>query len=327
MPPLSCYSGNGRPQMNIAIEGGDETKLAGLSVYNKDKRFIDLYNTGNGVVYWSSDVSADWIKLSESSGFFNDEKRIWATIDWDKAPKGREVKGAITFSWSSSAVDVWRNWDDMSESQKEAYKKGAINNKRPGSFFNINLNVFNPLKPATESVRGFVESNGYISIEAEHYSRKVDKKHASCNIIDGLGRIGCSVTVLPTNIPSNVILDDIISKFPVLEYDLYTFTEGQVSLQFNCIPSNPINADYGLRLAVAVDHGEPIIISRHAGRNVIDNLMTLKTKLDMPKEGPHKLKVWMVDPGLAIDKIIIDTGGLKDSYLGPPESRYHNAGH
>jgi len=52
--------------------------------------------------------------------------------------------------------------------------------------------------------------------------------------------------------------------------------------------------------------------------------MILKTKLFTEKEGQHKFKIWMVDPGLVIDKIIIDTGGLKDSYLGPPESIYHN---
>ncbi len=40
--------------------------------------------------------------------------------------------------------------------------------------------------------------------------------------------------------------------------------------------------------------------------------------LEMWKEGPHTLKVWMVDPGVVIDKIIINTGGVQESYLGPP---------
>ena len=326
MPPLSYSGGNGRPAMKIATEGGDEKNLPGFSVYNKDKRFIDLYNTGNGVVYWSSKVSADWIKLSQSSGFINDEKRIWVTIDWDKAPKVRNENGLVTFKWSSSAADVWQSYEEMSEAQRKEYREGTIANKGPGSLFNVNLTVFNPPALSVKSVTGFVESNGYISIEAEHYSSKVDKPNASWNIIEGLGRTGNSVTVLPTNIDSNVSLDDIVSKSPALHYDLYTFTEGRADVYFNCIPSNPINADYGLRLAIAVDDAEPIIVSSKVGKSVIENLMTLKTKLDMPKEGRHTLKIWMVDPGLVIDKIIIDTGGVKDSYLGPPESKYHNAG-
>jgi hypothetical protein len=51
------------------------------------------------------------------------------------------------------------------------------------------------------------------------------------------------------------------------------------------------------------------------------NLMRFRAKADLGKAGPHILKIRMVDPGLAIDKIMIDTGGLTDSYLGPPESK------
>jgi hypothetical protein len=325
MPPLSYNPGNGDQIMKIATEGGDDTILPGFSVYNRDRRFIDLYNNGNGVLYWSSEVSNDWITLSDVSGVISDEQRIWVTIDWDKAPKGRDEEGVITFNWSSSATDPWLDWDNMSEEKREQYQAGTITNRGPGSSFTVDLSIFNPVSPSAGSVLGFVESNGYISIEAEHYSRKVDQKHASWSIISGLGRTGNSITVRPTNISSNTSLDKIISSSPLLEYDIYTFTEGEVSIDFNCIPSKPINADYGLRIALSVDDGSPIIASYSRGRSVMENLMKITTNMDMGNEGQHILKVWMVDPGVVLDKIIINTGGVKPSYLGPPESLFNNA--
>ena len=139
------------------------------------------------------------------------------------------------------------------------------------------------------------------------------------------------MTILPPTLPAIDRESDIISASPRIEYDIYTFTKGTASLQLHCSPSFPVNKDYGHRIAVALNDEPPQIISAEKGISIMDpytnsrvaateNLMPIKGNLTMNKAGENTLKFWMVDPGIVIDKIILDFGGVKDSYLGPPES-------
>jgi hypothetical protein len=324
MPPLSNYSGEGVPEMQLSPEGEKKDELPGFSVFNNDKRFIDIYNSGNGLFYWKAEVADDWIELSESAGSVFNEKRIWVSIEWEQAPKGADIEGSISFSYQTSNDEVWRSWENLTGDDKKAYIDGTLKSTGSQKKFEIGFSVFNPDKPSVGNVSGFVESNGYISIEAEHFTRKTDGKNGSWNVIEGLGRTGNSVAVLPFNTPSCNTVSEILNKSPSLEYEIVALTTGEVSLELNCIPTYPANKEYGLRFAVSVNDDKPVIVSDNGKRDVISNLLKKSAKLNIPGQGQYVLKIWMVDPGLVIDKIIINTGGVKDSYLGPPESVYKN---
>jgi hypothetical protein len=287
MPPLSNYKGVGPASLNITLEGGIANSLPDFSVYTKNKRFIDLINSGTGTIQWSAHVSDEWVELSERSGLFEKEQRIWITVDWTKAPKGVKQEARVII-------------------------------KGTGKTINVKVLAFNPAVPTPDEVKGFVESHGYVSIEAEHYSRKVDKGGAEWDIVAGLGRTGNSITVLPPTV-SAVTGSDIVSSSPVVEYDVYLFTTGIVTVTLYSSPTRPINGNYGLRYAVSFDEGTPIQISGGSA-NAIDNVRKMQKQFTISTAGQHVLKVWMMDPGMVLDKIVIDTSGVVKSYLGPPES-------
>jgi hypothetical protein len=292
MPPLSDFAGEGAPKLEIAPEGGAADVVADFSVYTRGRRFIDLFNHGVGEVDWRATTTHDWIRLDATEGKFTTGKRIWIRIDWEKVPPGANIEGAIGFTSRAGAG-------------------------------RIRVPVFFPTSPNREDARGFVESHGYVSMEAEHFTRRSDAGQASWQVVKGLGRSRDVVTVFPSNLPSLTDPDLILKNAPALEYDFHVFTAGEFPLDIDCLPTQPVAPDRGVRFAIALD-GQPIRILGDDGAtppgDVLANLRRWTTRLTVEKPGLHTLKIRMVDPGVVIDKLVLHTGGRRESYGGPPES-------
>jgi hypothetical protein len=98
-------------------------------------------------------------------------------------------------------------------------------------------------------------------------------------------------------------------------------------------PTQNFTAGPGFRYGISFDDGPVQIVNVHENdtipdwkypqwwnRAVGENIRLYQTKHEGLKPGNHVLKFWMVDPGLVLQKLVVDAGGLKPSTLGPPES-------
>jgi hypothetical protein len=61
-------------------------------------------------------------------------------------------------------------------------------------------------------------------------------------------------------------------------------------------------------------------MNRQWERNTSDNVNRTVTRHTVDRPGVHTLRFWAVDPTVVLQKLVVDTGGLRPSYLGPPES-------
>jgi hypothetical protein len=114
---------------------------------------------------------------------------------------------------------------------------------------------------------------------------------------------------------------------PLLEYRIWLQDTGRILVKVRCSPTLGFNGDT-LRYAVSIDDDTPQtvnILSDHSNKIwmqwVADNINISSSVHEIRKPGLHVLKFWMIDPGIVLQQINLDCGGLKETYLGPPETR------
>jgi hypothetical protein len=293
--------------MGVCVEGSDAvwpgaTVAAGLpefDAFNHQRRYVDVFNKGNKSFEYSVVLGEPWIMVNEPHGIVEKDKRIWVSIDWSKAPKGHAQANIVI--------------------------KGAAKE------VSIDIKTFNPTEVTPETLRGFVEGEGFVSIEAEHYSRKLDGENSKWLRVEDYGH---TLSGMRAYAPANAEAATPGKNAPCLEYNMYLFSAGKVDVKttfdpaLNFIPGRPV------RFAISFDDETPrevtIIPEKYSAQNgnrdweksVEDNARFVHSSFVIQNTGYHTLKVWMVDPGIVLQRLVVDLGGVKPCYLGPPESFY-----
>jgi glycosyl hydrolase family 115 (putative glucuronidase)/glycosyl hydrolase family 115 len=289
-------------ELGVAIDGSElwwpaASDAAVLPVFSpfqsQPAQFIEVFNRGRAPFDYRIRSGVPWLVVTPDRGRVSQQVRASVRVDWSRAPKGT-VHVPITVTGAGRAVVV------------TAVVQHAV--------------------PIGRS--GFVEANGYVSIEADHFSGAVNTGSVVWQRIPDIGRTGAGMTPFPVTAPSQVP-----GSGPRLEYSVILFTTGPVVVWAYLSPRNNVLSGDGLRYAVSIDDAAPQIVNitkatgaddtvmnRQWERNTSENVNLTSTTHVVGTPGAHVLKFWMVDPTVVVQKLVLDTGGLRPSYLGPPES-------
>lgn len=162
----------------------------------------------------------------------------------------------------------------------------------------------------------FVAKDGYVSIEAEHFTRKTDGKQAQWTVIPELGRTLSAIT--PQPVTASV-------EGMAVEYDMEIPADATARVLLRFAPTLNFNGT-GLRYAVSFDGGEEQVVNINGEyKGESGNQWQREHAIDSQtihalKAGKHTLRIRPLDNGLVLQKILINLGGLHKSYLGPDET-------
>jgi hypothetical protein len=291
--------------LGVAVEGKREhwgpgnrgpglAELPPMDAYGRQSRRIEVFNRGAEPFRFVATASVPWLRLEPAAGTVGPRTaEVTVSVDWRSAPHGRH----------RPVVEI------------RDERRGVVV---------VQVPVFHPAAPARGQIDGFVESDGHVSIEAAHFSRAVQSQGVTWTALEGFGRTLSAVTPHPVTAGSRQPAGD----SPRLEYDMHLFTTGEIEVNLITAPTLAFVPGRPLRAAVSFDDAPPRIVEIHADpadvegwqRTVADSARQTITRHPIAAPGQHVLKVWMIDPGLVLQKIVVDLGGVRPSYLGPPET-------
>ncbi|KAJ2989814.1 hypothetical protein NUW58_g3275 [Xylaria curta] len=280
-----------------------------IDPYGKGTWTVDLFHRGDYriPIEWEVDIPYDWIRFTPSSGTISMnqlEQGVNISIDWSAVPNDTDEKVGVRINYNHSP------WFDL-------IHLPIMNHKVPDGFI------------------GFPETSGIISIEAPHFQRR-SEGNVTFEHIPYLGTRTDSGSLALRPYKEARVSED-VARDTWVEYDIYLFNATS-PLTATVYVNGALDTDPTLfmRYSLTLSDGDaPANFTRLLGdparpgdtppnwrTTVADNVWVRTVTLGNVGKGRHTLRWQTNSPEVYLEKIVLNTrGGLKNSYLGPPETR------
>ena len=291
--------------MGVGIDGSSswwphataDAVLPSFSRYQTaETQYIDVFDRGRTRLGYRVTTGAPYVSVTRPRGATSTQRRLLVHVDWRHAPSGVSTVPITVTGSDGTTVTV----------------KAVVDNR-----------------PVTGEEGDFVEAQGYVAMDAADATRVVGNGAVRWLRIPGIGQTGDGMDLIPGDAARQTPGGDDAR----LEYDFTTVSSGPVDVTAYLSPRSSVRADNQLEYAVSVDGDAPQVVdiitatgqdstamNKQWERNTSDNINRTTTTHVLAGPGHHTLTFWAVDPDVVLQRLVVDTGGLRQSYLGPPES-------
>jgi hypothetical protein len=262
-----------------------------MTRYGPASRWFDVFTRGGPTIHWTATASYNWIKLSAIAGTLvpgEEDAHVEISIEWDQVP--------LDFN-EEVLIDI---------------------RSTEGDFEQVHLPILGRKVPETFS--GFVESNGCISIPAPSCILA-----PSYRVLPEAGRSSTGSVALSPASDEGMFY---------LTYHTYFFTNTrtlELLLYFNMTldidPSYPMTynilVDGNLQTHQLASESTKDGELPEGWSDSVQSCVWVKKHMFSGNNfgpGEHTIQVKLRHSNLLLEKLVVDLGGVKESYLGPPPS-------
>lgn len=303
LPALFDTCADGGKTYGIEVDGCGLSQFNILPQFNSltDRKYgFEVYSRNGAELSVALESKPSWANVAMSKDEYGDY-RAEVSVDWNSFDSGMIERGEVVLSVNGEKESVWLS----------AHK-----------------NV-----PVPDDI-SFVEDCGVVSIDAASYSRVQENEDTRLTVLENFGVEGKAV-MLGEGLGKPQAL---VRTSPYLEYDFWCESRGMVDIYtyilptfelYNALPpfEHEVQPNW-TRYGILVDDGQVIhptfSAPEYSGEwyvNVQRNCAVKKTTHYIDKPGRHTVRLICGTPGVVFQKIVIDFGGLKRSYMGPEPTR------